>query len=157
MTCGAIGELGRIGWFYGALRLWLTWSLEHRGLDHVLEALGRKPGVHRMGKAAGRLGPRRLATTLAVLSATERVMRRLTPLPDTCLYRALARFGTLSWSGVDEVVFVMGVRGREPNLDFHAWVEVDAAPVLEHQPVGDFHPILRHGPRGGWSSGAEAR
>ncbi|UJR80436.1 lasso peptide biosynthesis B2 protein [Sandaracinus amylolyticus] len=59
----------------------------------------------------------------------EGVSRRCAIGPDTCLYRALARYALLRESGYAPR-FVMGV-DEDDVASGHAWLELDGAPFLE--------------------------
>jgi hypothetical protein len=64
------------------------------------------------------------------IERVERAISRARVVPDTCLYRALARFAVLRRSGRD-VRFVMGVKDDGNDLTGHAWIEEDGAPLGE--------------------------
>jgi hypothetical protein len=55
-------------------------------------------------------------------------------VPDTCLYRALARYGVLRSAGYP-ARFVMAINpasgGKEADIAGHAWVELDGEPYGE--------------------------
>lgn len=76
-----------------------------------------------------------LPNALASVRVAEAVVRRLTYWPDTCLFRALARFVVLRGAGHD-VTFNMGV-DIEPasSLHGHAWVTLGGCVLLERPPV----------------------
>lgn len=78
------------------------------------------------------IAPRRIATDEArarrAIARAQRVASRL-HLPDTCLYRAAARFAGLRAAGLD-ARFVMGIRRDDPDVG-HAWVELAGVPVGE--------------------------
>lgn len=52
------------------------------------------------------------------------------PVPNTCLYRALARYGLCARANVD-VELRLGVRTGAEDLEGHAWVLRDGEPWLE--------------------------
>lgn len=97
-----------------------AWVLvAHRPLPEVLRTLTPR---------AARRAPRALAEEAAATS--ERIATRLRVLPDTCLYRALARYAVLRRAG-HPARFVMGLSPVAPEIVGHAWVELDGAPVGE--------------------------
>jgi len=56
--------------------------------------------------------------------------RRLPLVPDTCLYRCLARYAVFRRYGF-EPRFVMAVSPRGVDEDGHAWLEFDGLPYRE--------------------------
>lgn len=78
--------------------------------------------------------PIELSRALASIRVAESVVRQLTWWPDTCLFRAIARFRVLSEAG-HEVTFCMGIRPDDPT-DGHAWVALDESVLLEAPPRG---------------------
>jgi hypothetical protein len=97
-----------------------AWALvAHRPLPEVLSALTPR---------AVRRAPRDLAEDAA--RASERLARRLRVVPDTCLYRALARYAVLRHAG-HPARFVMGLDPAAAQIEGHAWVELDGEPVGE--------------------------
>lgn len=64
------------------------------------------------------------------IAAAERLIERLRVLPDTCLYRALARYAVLRRAG-HPARFVMGLDPKASDISGHAWVELDGEPVGE--------------------------
>lgn len=102
-----------------AARLGAWVLVSQRPLPEVLGALTPR---------AERRAPRALAEEAA--AASERIATRLRLLPDTCLYRALARYAVLRRAG-HPARFVMGLRPAAPEIVGHAWVELDGAPVGE--------------------------
>jgi hypothetical protein len=71
--------------------------------------------------------PRSVAATIRVVDA---VVARTPVGPQTCLFRALARYAALRQARVD-ATFCMGVRADQPNIAAHAWVEVGGVAVFE--------------------------
>lgn len=71
-----------------------------------------------------------LPTVEDALLAAEKVIEHLRVVPDTCLYRSLARYAVLRSAG-HPVRFVMGLSPRDPDITGHAWVELDGAPMGE--------------------------
>lgn len=103
-----------------ALRLTLPQRLEAAKLDDIvrdLSPLGPPQSTRRV---------RRLELAIRVAEAA---LRRARVVPDTCLYRSLARFAVLRRAGVD-VRFVMGVLrdAAAGGITGHAWLESDGAP-----------------------------
>lgn len=83
------------------------------------------------------------ATLRRAVSGVERVARFVPGLPNTCLYRALARYRVYRRMGVP-VEFVMGVVPLgDGNLKGHAWLEFGGRPLFETLD-SDFHVTLRH-------------
>ena len=103
-----------------ALRLALPRRLAKRQLDDVVRELAP-------------LGPRETPADVRTLERAmrivEAVLRRARVVPDTCLYRSLARFAVLRRAGID-ARFLMGVRPVKPGSGIagHAWLEVDGKP-----------------------------
>lgn len=126
--------LGAAG--YVVLRLCAKPLLERRGLEPLLAAL-----------SSGTDRPRRPLERW--IDAADRVTNLVPFVPRTCLYRSLARYAVLRRAGVD-AAFVMGVRAAKadstdpPDLEGHAWIEVDGAPL---DPLArDFVVTLRYPP-----------
>lgn len=103
------------------VRIYAPLLIHTRPLPEVLRRLDRS---RRSGGAAGPLDPR-------TLPAVERAVAALRVIPNTCLYRALARYNVLS--GLQEGVrFVMGVRKQDNGkLIGHAWLEREGQPLGE--------------------------
>lgn len=70
----------------------------------------------------------------------EWVAPRLSSTPNTCLFRALARYALLS-SHAHRATFVLGV-APEPEEPGHAWVEVSGEPFLEALDTAGFSQVL---------------
>ena len=107
----------------------LTLSLRLR-LDRMLRR-------HSLPGLLGTLTPERalrervpLPTVEDALLAAEKVIEHLRVVPDTCLYRSLARYAVLRRAG-HPARFVMGLSPRAPEITGHAWVELDGAPMGE--------------------------
>ncbi len=118
---GSIPHRVRLGALTLSLRLRLDRMLRRHSLPGLLGApharacfARARPPPHR-----GRL-----------LLAAERVIERLRVVPDTCLYRSLARYAVLRSAG-HPARFVMGLSPRAPEITGHAWVELDGAPMGE--------------------------
>jgi hypothetical protein len=62
----------------------------------------------------------------------ERLLSRLSPTPNTCLFRALSRYALLN-AHAHRPAFVLGV-GVPSDRPGHAWVEVRGEPFLEPSP-----------------------
>ena len=82
----------------------------------------------RLTPRGSRAAPRELAEE--TIASVERAVERLRVLPDTCLYRALARYAVLRRAG-HAARFVMGLDPTRPDIEGHAWVELDGEPVGE--------------------------
>ncbi|HVW28576.1 MAG TPA: lasso peptide biosynthesis B2 protein [Polyangiaceae bacterium] len=97
-------------------------------LLHHLETMPRPPQ------------PLTLAELARAVRLAERVAPRLSSTPNTCLFRALARYALLS-SHAHRATFVLGVAAR-PEEPGHAWVEVSGEPFLEPGDPAGFSRIL---------------
>lgn len=105
-----------------SLRLRLASMLRSGSLPALLKALTRAPR-----------GPKSAVPLDVVeqsIAASEGVARRIPAVPDTCLYRALARYAVLVGAGYP-ARFVMGIEPSSAALSGHAWVELDGASVGE--------------------------
>jgi hypothetical protein len=69
-------------------------------------------------------------TAEGAIEASERLLSRLRVVPDTCLYRSLARYAVLRGAG-HPARFVMGLDPKKRDIEGHAWVELDGEPVGE--------------------------
>lgn len=118
---GSIPHRLRLGAQTLSLRLRLERMLRRRSLSGLLGAL--TPEL-----ASARRVP--LPTVEGALLAAEKVIERLGVVPDTCLYRSLARYAVLRGAG-HPARFVMGLSPRAPEITGHAWVELDGAPMGE--------------------------
>jgi Transglutaminase-like superfamily len=85
----------------------------------------------------GAITPRRAALEPVPLPEVERgllvaegLLERLRVVPDTCLYRSLARYAVLRAAG-HPARFVMGLSPRSPEIAGHAWVELGGEPLGE--------------------------
>ncbi len=96
------------------LRLALPTLLRIHSLDGLLSRLSR------------RRAPTPLAEVSAALTTAERWASAARVVPDTCLYRALARFALFARHG-HEATFVVAVVDEEPDTA-HAWVELEGVP-----------------------------
>lgn len=114
------------------LRLRLAAMMRERSLPELLEALTPgSPG----GTTSEWIGPRAdravpLPQIQKSLSATEEILARVPIAPDTCLYRALARYAILRSAG-HPARFVMGIQPGRDEITGHAWVELGGEPVGE--------------------------
>jgi len=105
-----------------ALRLRLGGWVRERSLPDLLRALTRAP------RAAS---PVPLVEVEAALRTSEALLARVRVLPDTCLYRSLARYAVLRRAG-HPARFVMGIkRPSGGDITGHAWVEIGGAPAFE--------------------------
>ncbi|MEP7119912.1 MAG: lasso peptide biosynthesis B2 protein [Byssovorax sp.] len=120
-TLGAIPHHLRLGAQTLSLRFRLDRMLRRHSLPGLLGALTPR-------HASPQKIP--LPAVEDALLAAERVIERLRVVPDTCLYRALARYAVLRGAG-HPVRFVMGLSPRAPDIEGHAWVELDGAPMGE--------------------------
>ena len=64
------------------------------------------------------------------IAASERFFERINVVPDTCLYRSLARYAVLRRAG-HPARFVMGLDPKAADIVGHAWVELDGEPAFE--------------------------
>jgi Transglutaminase-like superfamily len=71
-----------------------------------------------------------LAVVEHALAASQQIVARLRVVPDTCLYRSLARYALLRRAG-HPARFMMGLDPRAADIVGHAWVELDGAPFGE--------------------------
>ena len=118
---GSIPHRVRLGALTLSLRFRLDRMLRRHSLPGLLGALTPKP------LSSTRVP---LPTVEDALLAAERVVERLRVVPDTCLYRSLARYAVLRSAG-HPARFVMGLSPRAPEITGHAWVELDGAPMGE--------------------------
>ncbi|HET7541985.1 MAG TPA: lasso peptide biosynthesis B2 protein [Polyangiaceae bacterium] len=121
-----------------ALRLALPRRVEREPLDALLAALTPRPA--RSLNSAGAVPNLRRD-----LLRTEWVVRHVPGLPNTCLYRALARYAVLRRTGMD-AAFVMGLGPKGVDDDGHAWVEVGGKPYEEPDDVTRFAITFRYPP-----------
>ncbi len=103
---------------YLAARAWIARHYAATPLDDLLGAIDRRPSRARSRDDV--LGAIRLAEPIA---------RRARLGPDTCLFRALARYASFKRAGLP-VRFVMAVDEDDDRVG-HAWVELDGVPQLE--------------------------
>lgn len=66
----------------------------------------------------------------ATIGAVDAVVARTPVGPQTCLFRALARYAALRQARVD-ATFCMGIVPNAPAVAAHAWVEVGGVAVFE--------------------------
>ena len=105
-----------------ALRLRLSALLRRRSLIDLLCALTPP-------RAPRAVAP--LPLVEQALSDVEALCERLRVVPDTCLYRGLARYAVLRDAGYP-ARFVMGLRPpARAEIEGHAWVELHGAPAFE--------------------------
>lgn len=121
---GSLPHRVRLGAQALSLRVRLDRMLRRHSLPGLLGALtparGEQPERSRVP----------LPTVEDALLAAEKVIERLRVVPDTCLYRSLARYAVLRSAG-HPARFVMGLSPRAPEITGHAWVELDGAPMGE--------------------------
>ncbi len=118
---GSIPHRVRLGALTLSLRLRLDRMLRRHSLPGLLGALTPERALRERVP---------LPTVEDALLAAERVIERLRVVPDTCLYRSLARYAVLRSAG-HPARFVMGLSPRAPEITGHAWVELDGAPMGE--------------------------
>jgi len=115
-----IAQKARLGAHALTLRLRLASMLQRMSLPDLLAALT----------------PSAPLTTVPMdrveqtISHTERVIACLRVVPDTCLYRSLARYAVLREAGY-EAHFVMGLLPQKERIEGHAWVELDREVLFE--------------------------
>jgi hypothetical protein len=109
-----------VGLHVFALRLRLATKLGGSSIPSLMDSLSR---------AAFPMQPTSIDEFSEALFAAERVITSLRIVPDTCLYKSLARYSVLRRAG-HSARFVMGVYPGE-ELRGHAWVEVDGEPFDE--------------------------
>ncbi|MFS8069582.1 MAG: lasso peptide biosynthesis B2 protein [Byssovorax sp.] len=117
---GSIPHRVRLGALTLSLRFRLDRMLRRHSLPGLLGALTPERSLPRVP----------LPTVEDALLAAEKVVERLRVVPDTCLYRSLARYAVLRSAG-HPARFVMGLSPRAPEITGHAWVELDGAPMGE--------------------------
>lgn len=115
------------------LRLSLPVLLRLWSLDRLVMRLAR------------RRSPAPLAEVSAALTTAERWVSASRVVPDTCLYRALARFALFARHG-HAAAFVVAVVNADPETA-HAWVELDGAPWGEELDRA-YTVIIRWPPQG---------
>jgi hypothetical protein len=103
---------------YLALRASIARRYEESALDALLRGLDRDRGTARS-----------LDDLASGVRIGEAIARRARLGPDTCLFRALARYALLRRAG-HAARFCMSVDDADPSRG-HAWVEVGGAPWLE--------------------------
>jgi hypothetical protein len=103
-----------------SLRFRLEALIDVQPLDALLRSLGASRT--RSHASFGRLE--------RVLDGVESALAWLPFLPQTCLYRTLARYVVLRRRGWP-VVFVLGLPADGSDRDGHAWLEIDDRPYRE--------------------------
>ncbi len=104
-------------------RLRLPLLVRRLPLPATLEALSPRP---RRSREAG-APVERIERALA---RSQWLVQRMRVVPNTCLYRALARYSMLRRAG-HSARFVMGLDPRRSDVLGHAWVELDGRPLGE--------------------------
>ena len=124
---GSIPHRVRLGALTLSLRLRLDRMLRRHSLPGLLGALTPVTSA-----TPERSSPQRvpLPTVEDALLAAEKVIEHLRVVPNTCLYRSLARYAVLRSAG-HPARFVMGLSPGAPEITGHAWVELDGAPMGE--------------------------
>jgi hypothetical protein len=64
------------------------------------------------------------------IQGAEDILSHLRIVPDSCLYRSLARYAIFQRAG-HPVRFVMGIQPAADELTGHAWIELDGSPYDE--------------------------
>lgn len=106
-----------------------------------LEASGMRELLARLERARRRAIP--LDDVARATRIAERALGGGRLGADTCLYRALARYGALLAAG-HAPRFVMGIDPHDIDRG-HAWVELDGAPWLERVDVTSMQRTFEHG------------
>jgi hypothetical protein len=119
-----------------ALRAFLPRWFARQPLDALLERLSASP------LPGARSDLRRLVRDVA---RAEALVERVTALPRTCLYRALARYAVLCAAG-HSPTFFMGLPRSGEDSAGHAWVEVGGAAFAELEDVSRFKVTFRYPP-----------
>jgi hypothetical protein len=111
-----------------ALRLQLATLLRQSSLPDLLRSL---TPAFTPARALRRPAPLPLPLVEQALRDVEALFERLRVVPDTCLYRGLARYAVLRSAGYP-ARFVMGVKPpATTEITGHAWVELHGAPAFE--------------------------
>lgn len=105
-----------------SIRVRLSRMLERLSLPDLLRSLTPDD--------APRTGSPPLAVALDALERAERVLGAVPVIPNTCLYRALARYAVLRGAGYP-ARFFLAVDPGAPDIEGHAWVELNGEPCLE--------------------------
>lgn len=111
-----------------ALRAALLWLVPTHSLPSLLDRLSSGPMPD-----SPRISLELLEQSFVL---TERMLGRLPLHPNTCLYRALARYALLRRAG-HKARFFMGIFDGQ-DLSGHAWVEISGTPqgeTLDPKPV----------------------
>ncbi len=103
-------------------RLRLPWLVRRLPLPATLEAIS--PRSTPSAKAAP------VERVERALARSQWLVQRMRVVPNTCLYRALARYAMLRRAG-HSARFVMGLDPRRADVLGHAWVELDGRPLGE--------------------------
>ncbi len=118
------------------LRVVLPRWFARSSLDELLERLS----------TVGRVGePLTQGVLQYDFERAERLLRRVAPLPSTCLYVALGRYAVLRREGYP-AAFVMGIADAGQGEPGHAWVEVDGRPFAEPGDVSRYRVTFRYPP-----------
>jgi hypothetical protein len=110
-----------------ATRLRLASLVRDSSLPDLLAALSPEPGA---------VDAKPLEVVEEALSTSQRIVGRLRRVvPDTCLYRSLARYALLRRAG-HPVRFVMALDPKKAGVEGHAWLELDGVPLGEEVDPG---------------------
>ena len=122
--------------------LWLRLRLPRLVATESLDTLlaGLTAGVVAGGAQSGNF-----AALERALDSAEAVANRMPLLPNTCLYRCLARYALFRRHGF-AADFVMAISPQGPDQDGHAWLELDGKPYREER-AADFLVSFRYPPR----------
>jgi hypothetical protein len=130
----SVERLARTARSYLGHRVAVTRAIDRHGIEVALATSTRRKEAtethHRQPERVERWA----------LSAVDRLLWRWPFVPNTCLYRAAARYCALRDLGYP-VRFVMGVRSDGGELVGHAWIEVDGVVFEERQPL-NFRPTF---------------
>ncbi|APR85426.1 Hypothetical protein A7982_10775 [Minicystis rosea] len=118
----------RLGARAVAARFLAVALIDRRSLPDVLSGLTPQSALRSPSSRAEEVVPREIVE--AVIAASEQLVERMRVVPDTCLYRALARYAVLRRAGFP-ARFVMGLDPKASDISGHAWVELDGEPVGE--------------------------
>jgi len=120
-----------------ALRLSLPTRLARQPLDRLLARLTPPERSSARSRCSG------LPLARRDLLLAERGIARLPWVPNTCLFRALARYALLQRAGAD-AAFVMGLSAEGMNANGHAWVELEGKPFEEPGDITHYRVTFRY-------------
>lgn len=117
-------------------RIALARRFEREPIDALLRSLPRE---ERSASATN------TASLLASIARTERWIERARVIPNTCLYRSLARFAVLRERGL-QPRFVMAMPASGSGSG-HAWIELDDVAVLDDEDLSTMVVTFCYPPR----------